>query len=99
MRPEVCDCSQASCTRLQTPTLIGCILLKNGVFNALLTCVQRRMELSNVFSIPVKLLACLALIWQHLQAADEAPAMPQAINFFSLPTFPGGLARLAEAQA
>ena len=56
MRPESCDYSQASGTRLQTPTLIGCILLKNFALCARLTFVQRRDGIMRCFANPCQAL-------------------------------------------
>ena len=56
MRPESCDYSQASGTPLQTPTLIGCILLKNVALRAWLTFVQRRDGIMRCFANPCQAL-------------------------------------------
>ena len=55
MRPESFD----SGTRLQTPTLIGCILLKNFAPEAPLTFVQRRDGIMRCFANPCQALDLL----------------------------------------
>jgi hypothetical protein len=71
MRPEPCNCSQASGTLLQTPTLIGCILLKNCAVQALLTCVQRRGGIMRFFALP-----CQALGSPHLREPCNECLLP-----------------------
>ena len=72
MRPESFD----SGTRLQTPTLIGCILLKNFAPKAPLTFVQRRDGIMRCFANPCQALGLLfSLAPQHLAALAAAIAV------------------------
>ena len=72
MRPESFD----SGTRLQTPTLIGCILLKNFAHEAPLTFVQRRDGIMRCFANPCQALGLLfSFELQHLAAFAAVSAV------------------------